>query len=424
MPKQNFIDKNIQKEKYNLIFKDFYSIFKSLFKNYDHFRKKNNSLIDLSNLLKISKNQNKITIILKSLIDLNNIKKIIFISKFDINLDRRIKKNDTIYILHYLIQNNHKDILEIFINKFKNINHKNEFDNKTALQMCIENNNIEFLKILLKNKNLNLEDQNIDFSKKKKKNNKIILKNKQKYIFERENSFFPILYAIKNENLELINILIEKKVNLNIKSKNSESLLMIVLKRDNVKMVKFLLNIDQKNEDMNKSKNFDINEKNHQGQTLIMITNNLEILKILLNHKPNLRCVDNFNNSLFKNAILKKKNLEIIKIFLEIEIKNKRKKLLIEKFKGILEVILNFNNPDLLKYYLEKIFNVFYHKKTKLTYLHVFSILIEIENIVFKTLIQNKIFDEKKCVFGWSPNQYRQWNMRKTNIFYLLIYNK
>ena len=186
--------------------------------------------------------------------------------KNNINLDQTCDKLET--PIFYAIRKDYDKAVEILCNYNFNINHKNK-DNKTAMSLAIELNNVNMCYYLWKKgANINTIDN--------------------KY-----HTF--LMTAVYNElDYEKIEEIIKHKPLINALDINGCSALNYAIKKKNIKLIKLLIN--------NKA---DVNSVNTIGESCLMYAvaeNNIEIINILCDNKVNINYISNLKESAIKYA--------------------------------------------------------------------------------------------------------------------------
>lgn len=144
--------------------------------------------------------------------------------------------------------------------------HDNYGQNETALNIAVKNNNIEIIKILLDNPNIDINSQSIIINK-----------------YGKEELETPLNNAIKNENIEIIELLVSKE-NLDInlgpsKEYDGDTALNIAMRNGNKEIIDILLSNPKINVNL-KSKYSKLNEE--APLHIATETGNYEIVKRLL----------------------------------------------------------------------------------------------------------------------------------------------
>ena len=158
-------------------------------------------------------------------------------------------KNQDIYwpsLFENEIKPTHYGIIELFLYHGNDVNMS--LDGKTLLYCCIGENNLEIIELLLKKKaNPNIKTSTGDF---------------------------PLLLATREQYVDIVKCLIENNADVNLFDMNGETALSVAIKLRNVEIVKILLR-----------KQVDFNSINIDGETNINIavkSRNVEIVRLLV----------------------------------------------------------------------------------------------------------------------------------------------
>ena len=184
--------------------------------------------------------------------DWANIKKIIEENK-DIDLNIRDDSNN--YLIQFIILYNKYDLIDLFVEKKCKIDIINN-EGKTLLYYGIKYNYYKLVEKLL---DINYTGFPI-----------LDLKDK--------NKFYPIHYAIMDNNIKILELLLKKGSDINQKDGNGNTPLILSIKSKFNKISKFLL----------ENKNININITNNIGETALHVACNYEqesIIEILLDNK-------------------------------------------------------------------------------------------------------------------------------------------
>ena len=195
--------------------------------------------------------------------DWNNFKKIVEDTK-DIDLNIRDDSNN--YLIQFIIIYNQVNLIDLLISKKCKIDIIDS-DGHSLLFYAIKFNYFSILEKLL---NVNY----IGFPL-------IELKDK--------NKMYPIHYAVIFNNLKILELLVTKNSNINLKDGSDMTPLMLAIKSKNINIIKYLL----------KNDNLNINQTNNEGHTALHMACNYEnenIVELLLeNKKIDVNVQDNQN---------------------------------------------------------------------------------------------------------------------------------
>ncbi len=229
------------------------------------------------------------------------------------------KNEPLVFLLHYAVDNGYFEIVEYLLQHGADVNLK-DINGCTPLQIAVANsdNDIEIVKLLIENgADINAQDENnctiLDYAFN---NNRIeiikeILKydnindiNKKKYIdilliyFSKYNDILSFRWL--NENF---------KINANIEDKKSRyTPLQIAVKNNNIEMVKLLL-----------ENHADVNLKDINGCTPLhwaVECNNIEIVKLFIENGAGINAQDETLATTLYLSIYTK-NIEMVKLLLE-----------------------------------------------------------------------------------------------------------
>ncbi|MBN1469865.1 MAG: ankyrin repeat domain-containing protein [Fusobacteriaceae bacterium] len=152
---------------------------------------------------------------------------------FDVEKVREVIGNKT--ISDWAIETNNNEILNAIMKKSTNLT--KSINGKSPLELLIDNNKFDEIKALIESNGLNLDD--------------FIDENKTKTLLSE---------AIVKNNLDFINYLISKKVDINKKVKDGFTPLMIAVMNDNLEVTKLLINngadVDSTNNEGKKAKDY------------------------------------------------------------------------------------------------------------------------------------------------------------------------
>ena len=202
---------------------------------------------NISNVKRDNKIKNKIFVLLENG-EWLKIKKILLENE---KMDCDFKDNKNIYFLDYLVLFNQYDIIKLIINKIK-IDIVNE-NQQTILYIIIKYGYTNLLKLILE-KNNNMFGKDILEMFDIYGNNslfycvlfnsieclKILLKYTQNFNFKNKNGYNALHFSVINSNFEMFKILLTK-INVNSKTNNGETSLILSLKHQNIDVLYYLL---------------------------------------------------------------------------------------------------------------------------------------------------------------------------------------
>jgi len=284
---------------------------------------------------------------------LNNPSIFRFLLKY-LDINKKDLKGNT--ILYYAIFNNDIETVKELISIGADINFKDKFGN-SAIQIAIFKKNQNVLKILFSNSNLLLNIPNfrgetpiftiINICNYSVIEKIIIIDNLIKrgadINFEDNEGNTPLIYAIQNGSLPIIELLVENGANVNyvIKSKN-KSVLTYAIELGELDIVKHLVKCGA-----------DVNFKNKNGVSILgEAINNLkwEIFKFLVNNNVNNCMSGDFYEKEIIEKVISNNRLDILKFLvtnnLNINIKDK-------DGNTPLSYAIKAKNSDIVKYLIE-----------------------------------------------------------------------
>ncbi len=159
------------------------------------------------------------------------------------------------------------------------VNYHND-KNETALFIAYQNNDTSLISLLLKNK---ASDKRVFFNfyteilKAVDENNINIIHKYVKFGINfnfQQNNKHPLIEAISNAKDSIAKLIIDSGISLNRDTINKEFPLLVAVEKERINIINFLLN---KQPDL-------INWTNRDGENLLFSTNNLQIVKILVEH--------------------------------------------------------------------------------------------------------------------------------------------
>lgn len=203
--------------------------------------------------------------------------------------NKNLKMSNVSYLM-IACENNNKEIIELLIKKGANINDV-DHNNRTALHEACKKGNLEVVKILIENgANIHIEEES----------------GKTAVTFATE--------IVQPESLEIIKYLKDKGANLLVKDKNNNNLLHKVIGvqkdiKETIKIIKYLI-----------SEKIELNEQNTIGNTplinAILLTKNIEIVKILIENGADIK-IENGSNKKAIDLAIRKKSHEILDVLLQ-----------------------------------------------------------------------------------------------------------
>ena len=207
----------------------------------------------------------------------NNIKLQDWNSLFDIikynNIDYNIKDNSGIYLLEYLILFNKIDIIEVILNKNIRIDITIE-NGKSIVYTILKFSYVDILKLFI-----NINKKNIS-----------------KNIFEivDDDNDIPLFYAIKFNNIECIQLVIENMISYLFKNKMNENALFLAIRSKNIEIFKIIFN----------KISFNLSTKNINGENIfhIIIENKTyDIFNLLLENYDKQKIISLLNSVDYNN---------------------------------------------------------------------------------------------------------------------------
>lgn len=225
-----------------------------------------------------------------------------------------IKKNCNVDEKNYLKQsglilasvNGNEKILKEIIHLYKDVNYKDK-NCENAIVYAFNNSDMNIVDILTQYganlDSLNRENKPLSYISilKNNMNGLLFLDNHEKIIDSVECENNLLLLASKLNNVGIVNYLVSKNHNLNIRDNDGNNGLFIALKNNNLEMVR----------QFNKN-DFDINYVNKNGDTALSIAiddDNFELIKELTKFKDiNIDCIDKDKNSVLHLSIIKEKS--------------------------------------------------------------------------------------------------------------------
>jgi ankyrin repeat protein len=243
-----------------------------------------------------------------NLIKKRDIKKIIDIIENEEIIDLDIHDENYNYFIHYVVNNNDIELLNIILEKSKNNKINIRFDildidGRTILYNSIKFNYIEIIKILLEYNKMNIGISIFDIKDRLGYtslhysvifNNfdafKLLLDNNaDPYIFAKDgNNIFMLALTFKRNNMILY--LINNNYNLNFKNNSGETFIQIALNYQNIEIVEELLKTNINLNNTNYDYGFNIL---HQS----IILGNFNIYEKLLNKEIDYNIPDFFGNT-------------------------------------------------------------------------------------------------------------------------------
>jgi ankyrin repeat protein len=295
---------------------DLFQLIKS--HNYDEIKK----ILNLNNNIDLNILDKSDIYFIEYIIMYNNVELLALVLTKNIKLD--ILTNEGMSILYYPIKFGYYDIVQLllYFNNIKiGISLLDIVDkyHKIPIYYAIEFNNIDTINLILKyNFNYNIKDNE-------------------------DNTYLH--YAITKKNINIIKLLLNKKINYNIRNKNGYTAINLAISYELTEIVEILL---QNNVDLS------IKDDIYQITPLLnaFYNNNINIIKLLMNHNVDYNDQDNKGNSILF-YIIYNKNLELYNMFI-----NKVNLNLVNvDGDNILSYLLksDINKNDYSKYYISKL---------------------------------------------------------------------
>lgn len=335
-----------------------------------NFRYRENSILELacqtnnyelaklifSRDVKINRHNNPLWIILNSRhMNVNCKNELVNLSlQYDTDINKEIWGETP---LTFAVKENNIDLVKILISNKTNtldINKKNLYD-ESALWIAINNGYKEIIKILIANGAdvdcINLSNNTpIIYAIKQNDTELLHTLIKNKADVNKSNDKSPLWWAVMQNKEDIVKILVENDADVN-KEYAGETPLMFAARHGNMELVKFLL----KNE-FNRA---DVNHANIFKETALWKAFNkkrYDILKFLIEQNANLDIQD-FNGNTPLLVACRDGNIELVKLFLEnnanlnIENENEETAVLIACIKGYNDIamLLIKNNADINK---------------------------------------------------------------------------
>ncbi|WP_342273365.1 ankyrin repeat domain-containing protein [Spiroplasma endosymbiont of Acasis viretata] len=214
--------------------------------------------------------------------------------------------------------NNNIEIVKLLLENDADINIQNKYGNNTILDVLFKNNKIEIIKEILIKKIIN------DYNEKKYIDILLIYFSKYNDILsfkwlnenfkidsnieDKETFCSPLYYAVNNNNIEIVKLLLENDADINEQDINGSTPLHWAIECNNIEIVKLLLENDA-----------DINEQDINGCAPLhwaIECNNIEIVKLLLENDADINAQEKslatpLHLSIYTN------NFDMIKLLLE-----------------------------------------------------------------------------------------------------------
>jgi ankyrin repeat protein len=377
--------------------------------------------------------------------DWDKIKNIIKDTK---DIDLNVRDNSNNYLIQFIVLYNKYDFIDMFVEKKCKIDIMDN-DGKTLLYYAIKYN---YYKLVFKLLDINyiglpLKD----------------LKDKNKY--------YPLHYAVLYNNEKMLELLISKGCDINVKDGNGNTPLMLSIKQKNYKLSNYLLSLPKINintiniigetvlhiavnyEQENivtlllENKDIDVNVQDSQNKfTPLMYAvalNNFNITNMLINHHNiNIIIQDSLGSTAYHHALIEDTSEDIIKLFDDkmddakfIEVNKKMYNMGNINGNTILHLLLEKNIQISLKKYIENT-NLNIQNNMGNTVWHIFGkrwynyieILETKKNNVFIKNRKNEIAYEKykendkfmdlliKSYFNYLKQKKREWKNEWENI--------
>lgn len=287
----------------------FYIIFSNIFsENIPQNNNNKNNVIDflVDNIEKI-KTYSNLSLVNKNFRDLLKffLKDEMLLKKhfISLNLKSYLNKNPAENIVDNFINNaykiKNKDLIKILIQDLKKINLDIISVANNRLMEAVKNNDIELVNRLI----CSGADVNFNYTSYSTDLTLIFYKNYQSIIGYLINSYLPeskniklsdscnwtpLMWAIKNQNVNLVNLLLNSGADPNLQNADLETALFHAIYRDNIEIILALI-----------SSGADLNIKTNDNLTLLMVAvsqNCLDIIKLLLdlNLDPKEKNIDGF----------------------------------------------------------------------------------------------------------------------------------
>ena len=335
------------------------------------------------------------------------------------NILQNLKKDKKIEDLIFLcIKRNNLEILELFINNV-DINIKNS-EGDTPLLYSVKNENIEMIKLLLKNK-----------------------ADVEKYDKEFKNALF---IAIEAEKIEIVKLLIKNHAKIIQKNPNENTiknnpLKKAILQKDTNILFYLLQKLKEEdklyyqastffiaieNNDLKKTKllldfGINVNITDESGLTALMLAcknGNSTMINLLIKYKADIDLTDNTNFSAFFYCLYLNDEINM-KIFL----KRKCKIFCAVTFLKIL--FYNFLKNKFI--IINKVFEFICLDDEIQGIPLCFYLSVGVGDINFRKYLKEKFSNpefDSKCIFGWNRKSYEKWGKKAGDIKYVFIFDK
>jgi len=200
------------------------------------------------------------------------------------NINVKDGGNNTILLTSLLTDN--EELYTYLLNKCDDIINIKNYDEKTALNIFTEKEDLDKIKLLIYyGADINSMDMYgntpllIAIYKKNDNIINFLIDNGADINIKNKNGDTPLLIATKKNYIECCKKLINNNVNVNYKDSNGNSSLMIAIKNEKIELVKMLIGDSC------------VNEENKSGETplyLAVINNSIELTKLLVKYGANI----------------------------------------------------------------------------------------------------------------------------------------
>jgi len=231
-------------------------------------------------------------------------------------LDNKGNPSIISYGIHGLTQDEIKKHMEILVGngviektKIDEINEKNGLtEAKNPLINAIINNDIETVKSFIKSKNININILNYAIKENNIEIVLLLLENGADVNAKNNNGETCLYYATKENNIEIVQLLLENGADINAINNYGKTPLIYSIWSNNKDIVELLI-----------QKGADVNAKNNYGDTPLYYAikeNNKDIVELLIQKGADVNAINNYGDTPLYYAI-KKNKIEIVQFFLE-----------------------------------------------------------------------------------------------------------